>query len=453
VLERCAEFVRLKADFSETPSYCPMDVVRDLMNLPEWLTVPPLAGIVECPIILPDGAIISNQGYDKGTRLFYAPDPDLMIPAVPGLPSQTDVENAVKLIREVFQDFPFSDDASRTNMIGTLLTAVLRPLIKGPVPMAIIDKPQAGTGATLLSETVALIATGRPAALMSAPTKEEEWTKKITSALQLGRGLVVLDNIESKIYSPSLALVLTSNTWTDRVLGTNRMVTLPHTMTWISTGNNTQLGGDLPRRCYWIRLDAKSARPWQRTNYTHPELLEWVGSQRGCILNAILTITRAWVLAGRPKPDEKVPKVGGFESWRDLIGGILEYCKIPSFLENLESMYELIDGDTPQWESFVEKWYSIWKKPVTVAEIQEHLQKESNSTSIEYAGDDHLCDLLPDALADAWAGKKNFSRVLGKALSRMNGRVFLNGLTLQKGKVSHSAVTWVVAEPAKGGSL
>lgn len=457
ILERCAEFVKIKADGSEIPAFPPREVVADIMNLPEWqaITIPPIVGIIEVPILLPDGNVIVKQGYNAATRLYYAPAPGLVVPQLPDLPTKDDIDRAVGLIKEIFVDFPFMDKASRTNMIAILLTAVLRPMIHGPAPMAIIDKPQAGTGATLLSEVVALIATGRPAALMTAPEDEAAWRKAITSTLSQGRNLAIVDNVETKLYAAPLAAVLTSTTWTDRLLGRNDMITLPHNMFWISTGNNLLLGGDLPRRCFWIRLDAKSARPWQRTDYRHPDLLKWVNIERGRILGAIATLARAWILAGRPKPDQAVPKVGSFESWRDTIGGILALCQMPEFLGNLEAMYEQADADTPQWEAFIDRWGSIWPShPVTVADVQAHITIETNSTNIEYSGSGRLVDLLPDSLADAWAGKKNFSRVLGKALARMNGRSFLNGYSLNKGKTSHNAVTWIVSrKPEKEGSL
>jgi hypothetical protein len=446
ILERSAEYVKTRVDGSETPTFPPIEVVKDIMNLPEWYTIPPITGIVEVPIVLTDGGLVLKQGYDRKTRLFYAPAPDLVIPAIPDRPGKADVDRAVALIEEIFVDFPFVDGPSKANMIGALLTAVLRPMILGPVPMAIIDKPQAGTGATLLSEVIATVATGRSAALMTAPEDDAAWRKAITASLSQGRNLAIVDNVETKLYTASLAAVLTSNTWTDRRFGKNdEMITLPHTMFWISTGNNLQLGGDLPRRCFWIRLDAQSARPWQRTDYRHPDLMPWIARERGRILGAILTIVRGWILAGRPKPSAAAPRMGGFDGWRDTIGGILECCGVPGFLLNTEEMYAQADLDGPQWEAFLEKWFTIWGvRPVTVAEIQSQMQREGDSLNVAY-GSDRLVDYLPDALADALSGKKNFARVLGHSLSKMNGRKFLNGLTLRKGKDSHSKVAaWTV---------
>ena len=445
ILERCSIFVKSrKQGMEEFVVAPPLDVVRDLAALPEWNTIPPLAGIIECPTVLADNTLITAPGYNQSTRLFYAPSPGLKLPSIPDSPTKEDVSHAIEVIEEVFIDFPFVDNASRANTYAALFSLVLRPMISGAVPLALIDKPQAGTGASLIAEGIAIIATGRHAAMMTAPRDDAEWKKTITSTLRQGRTVAIVDNVEQKLFVPSLAGVLTSSVWTDRLLGYSENITLPHRLVWLVTGNNVQLGGDLPRRCYWIRMDAKSARPWQREGFKHPNLLGWLQTERGRILAAILTLARAWILAGKPRPDKDVPKMGGFDGWRDTVGGILQYCEIPSFLGNVEQMYATADADTPQWEIFFKEWYQIWgDRGVTVAELTRTMQESNDSTQRTFA-DNSLLDTLPDVLADAWSGKKNFSRVLGKALARMNERVFTNGLQLSKGDKEHQAVSWRV---------
>ncbi|MCX6691014.1 MAG: hypothetical protein NTW33_02905 [Methanoregula sp.] len=170
--------------------------------------------------------------------------------------------------------------------------------------------------------------------------------------------------------------------------------------------------------------------------------MKWVEQERGRIIAAVLAITRGWILAGKPGPGEDVPKMGSFEDWRDTIGGILQYCQVSGFLANMEEMYQMADADSPQWEAFFARWYEIWaEQGITVAEITKTLRLSDDSTQKTLV-DGSLLDLLPDALSDSWTGKKNFSRALGRALSKMNGRVFVNNLQLQKGEISHNAVTW-----------
>ena len=86
--------------------------------------------------------------------------------------------------------------------------------------------------------------------------------QEITSLVLDGRPIAVIDNIEGVLRSPHYAL-LTSTTWSDRILGRSGMVERPHRICWMATGNNIRLA-ETPRQCYKVRLDAKHSRPWQR---------------------------------------------------------------------------------------------------------------------------------------------------------------------------------------------
>ena len=109
--------------------------------------------------------------YDNTTNLVYLPSTGLTVPPISEIPAATEVKKAIDLTLEPLCDFPFESDASHANAVAALFTPILRPMIDGPVPLCIIDKPQAGTGASLLAEVIALITTGRPAAMMTSPRK------------------------------------------------------------------------------------------------------------------------------------------------------------------------------------------------------------------------------------------------------------------------------------------
>src|SRR3974377_629194 len=217
------------------------------------------------------------------------------------------------MVSELIADFPFVDDASRTNAIASMLTPVCRPAIKGPAPLALYDATTQGTGKTLLSEVVSLITSGRECALFSAPRDAEEWRRLLTSVLREGSAVVVIDNLSYRLDSGDLCKALTETTHGDRILGKSQTLNLPVRCAWIATGNNIQLGGDMPRRCYWVRMDAKCSKPFQRPGFKHKHLKEYVLKHRGELLAALLTLARAWFVAGRPEPN--LTPVGSFEDW------------------------------------------------------------------------------------------------------------------------------------------
>lgn len=435
-LARCIEFTKqLKGGLRVCPP--PIHVVRDIMALGTW-PFPPLLGIVEVPVLRPDGTVVADPGYDRATKLYYAPAAGLQVPAIASEPAADQIQQAVTLLIEPMRQFPLVDDASFANALAAMLTPILRPMIAGPVPMGLFDKPQAGTGASLLAEVVATIATGRASAMMPAPRSDEAWRKRITSLLLRGATIAVVDNVEGRLSAPSLGALLTAITWQDRILGESRMVTLPHRMTWIATGNNVKLAGDLPRRCYWVRMDAKQARPWQRTGFKHPNLVEWTLAHRGELLAAALTLVRAWVVAGRPKA-KGLPILGGFTGWSETVGGVLAHAGIGEFLGNLTEMYDTMDEETEAWEPFLIAWQQVWDhKEVTVAEFTTSLPDNTA-----------LIEALPPDLADAWANHKSFNRRLGGALGKKAEMRFPCGLYVHKGRKGRGGVQWSVREVLK----
>ncbi len=430
-LARICNFTRMngKGQVATAP---PLDVVRDIMNLANW-NIPPVAGIIQSPALRPDGSIICEPGYDVATGLYYIPSEGLEVPVIPDRPSEADVNQAISLITEVFCDIPFDSDASKANAYGAFMSPILRPAIKGPIPLPLVDKPMPGTGASLLTDVISIVATGHLAATMGVCPSEEEWEKKLSSQLIAGRSICVIDNIEGKLQSDTLSRYLTSSEISIRPLGRTADIIVPNKMCFFGTGINIKLGGDIPRRCYHIRLDAGVARPWQRdVIYKHTELREWALNNRGQILSAILTIARAWYVAGTPVPDD-LPKMGGFENYSRVIGGVLSFMKMPGFLSNLTQMYDSMDVDTPQWEAFLTAWYELLgEAPFTTSEVV----KKLNSN-------EEFADSLPEKLATR--DGRDYSRRFGNALRDKDGVQLPCGLTLNRHGERKHAILWEVS--------
>lgn len=211
-MTRTTNFIKIKkSEKGETTIVAmppPLDVVRDILSLGQW-SLPPLQGIIQAPVIREDGTILIEPGYDAATKLYYMPTPELKIPEIPDTPTHEDALKAMALLMEVICDFPFDSDASKANAVAVMITPILRPLIVGKVPMALFDKPQSGTGASLLAEVVDTIATGRSSAI--SPLKDDEaWRKEIASILLRGQRTVIIDNVERRLYAASLGSPLKS---------------------------------------------------------------------------------------------------------------------------------------------------------------------------------------------------------------------------------------------------
>ena len=430
---RAANFVRAreyKAGYIETPTDPPLTAIRDILAMGPWSELPLLSGITQAPIMHEDGSIHDTPSYDPETGLYFAGGVDM--PEIPAHPDPSDVARAVKVLTEPFIDFPFADDSSLSNTLGAVLAIVLRPIIHGPVPAILINKHQQGAGATLLSNTLAVIGTGLPAFVESMPVgrgADEELRKLLTSILIAGRPLVVFDNIDGYLNSPVLGALLTAERWQDRQLGGNQLVTVPQRSVWIFNGNNVTLGGDLPRRCFEILIDPKRPRPWLREpdTFRHPDLLAWTRENRGQLLAAAFTLARAWIQAGRPLPDD-LPVLGGFQEFVKVVGGVLAFAGVEGFLANLTDLYERSEQDDG-WAAFLHAWYDVFgESGVTVAKIIEEMQDNSQ-----------FGDALPPEFS---INDKELSRKLGRRLAKKEGYRHVNGLFVERGGTFRRAIKW-----------
>jgi len=413
LLAQRANFVRSVKDreaggFRLSSVSPPIDLTRYVAALGEW-ELPPLEAVTESPVLRADGSILSRVGYDAATKLYYHRSPELSAPDIPDTPDRRDALAAFTQALEPIAEFPFADGASKANAMAAMLTPVVRMAVEGSVPIVLLDAPQMGSGKSLLAAVVTIVATGRDE-MMPAPSKEEEWQKVITSCLLRGTTVNVIDNIEQPVQSAALAAVVTSNRWTDRILGRSEMVTLRNHTTWLVTGNNIRLRADLPRRCFWIRLDAKMSRPYERADFRHGDLKSWVREHRGELLAALLTMARAWYVAGCPPPQKVPASLGSFEQWTRTVGGILEYAGVQGFLGNQQMLYEQADEETPQWETFLQTWHEHYgAEPMSASQLIVQINLDSSV----------LRPVLPDTLAEALDSKKGSSSIkLGKILGK-----------------------------------
>jgi len=205
----------------------------------------------------------------------------------------------------------------------------------------------------------------------------------------------------------------------------------------VANGNNLKIRGDLPRRTFPIRLDAKLSRPWEREEFKQKNLRDWVLRHRGDFLGAILTVGRAWFIAQKLEPKRPLPVMGGFESWGEIIGGILSFAGIDGFLENLEQFHDEADLEGPEWEAFLEAWAkTVGRDGKTCQEVTVILRDDHDFAAT-------LPDNLEQVLRDP---EKSFERSLGRALARKEKRPYgQNNLALQRVNTARKVTLWTVA--------
>lgn len=319
------------------------------------IPLPRINSTSKTPVMCPNGNIHAHPGYSKESKIYNLAE--LSVPKISETPTDEERKMARKILCEIFCDFPFVHDSDHTHALAMTICSFVRPMIKGPTPLHLINKPRQGTGATLLAEVVTMLKMGNAAAAQPACMREEEWQKTILSNLINGPEFIFIDNVKA-IYSNSLALALTGQNFTARKLGGSEMLDLPVQCIWIMTGNNVEMGQDFPRRILDIRLDANLEDPSKSRQFRHPNLKGYIEENRGRIVWAILTMARAWVAAGKPSPSKTL---ASFNNWAFVVGGILEHAGFENFLNTPIERIESIDPFIEQEIEFVRCWLAHCK--------------------------------------------------------------------------------------------
>jgi hypothetical protein len=417
-LRRIADFVRITKERQRIPVGVPYAAVSDILQRDRYgADFPVLDAITETPILRPDGTVLTQPGFDPGSRFIYVPARDLRLPDVPERPTPYQLGAAVELLTDMLCDVPFVSESARANCLAFFLTPVLMPVLRGLVPIVLLDAPKQGSGKGLMADVCSIITAGHPARNTSAPTEEAEWRKTLSSYLASGGSFFIIDNAEGLLRSDTLAAVVTSREWSDRILGRSEMGGWPVRVTWAVTGNNLTVAGDLKRRTYRVRIEPKEHNPHLRSGFKHGDLRLYAEAHRGELLAALLTMCRAWYAAGQP--DAHVPAFGSFERWSHIIGGILRHAGINGFLGELSDDQDAVSEEDNEWAAFLAEWLDVYESAtrwaaipggwVTASQVAEALDS-----------DEGFMRTLPGELAEKKrvSSARSFATALGTALGK-----------------------------------
>jgi hypothetical protein len=357
VIYRLAEVIAWHRAKDHAPAHPPRSVAKNMLA-DDGPPLPAISRIVAAPVFAASGRLQGEVGYNPEARIYYWPQKDFELPSVPDSPSPEDVDRARELLFELVIDFPFVSEAERAHAIAALLLPFGRDLIDGPTPLHLVESPAPGTGKGRLVEVLTIPALPGGATVMPEPGDEDEMRKRILATLLGGAPIVLLDNLGRALTSSTLAAVLTSRTWEDRVLGVSENARVPNTAVWFATANNPVVSNEIARRTVRIRIDARQDRPHLRAGFRH-ELPAWAIEHRPELVWAALVLWQAWLSADRPSWRGKT--LGSFESWTRTMGAVLEIAGVTGFLDNAEALVEEADLEGAAWRAFVNAWWERYR--------------------------------------------------------------------------------------------
>jgi len=346
---------------------------------------PVLRGVVTAPTLRADGSVLQQPGFDAASQLIFEPG-GVEFPPVPEHPTRDDAIAALASFEPLFKDFPFVDQAARAVVWSAILSGLVGQVLPA-IPLHAFDAPTAGSGKSLLAETIGAIVLGHKPSLMNQGKEDAEDEKRLATALRAGDRVIWIDNAVRPIDGDTLCSILTQESVTIRILGLSEQVKLPCNVLVLVTGNNLTIVGDMTRRALVCRLDPKVERPDQREFAFDPRRL--AAERRAELVVAGLTALRAYAIAGRPM---RLPQVGSFELWSAWVRETLVWC---GYGDPDATRTDLLKNDPAKGElaEVLEEWFRAYAD-------------RGQTTRSVRAGPEGLVNLLLEATGrPAWSSK------------------------------------------------
>jgi len=289
----------------------PLGVLQQIEGLMDARRLKRIRAAISAPVMVPGGRIVQEPGHDALSELYVLADCSAV--HVPERVNEAAAMQALGVLWHPFREFDCADKLDRGVLLAAILTAIERPALP-TAPGFGLDAPTQGTGKTYLAQCLAALAQGSlPAVDPPVGDDEPEIRKRLLAAALAGPPVIVWDNLTGTLRSPALAAFLTTERFSDRVLGESRDATGETRSLFLLTGNNLSLAGDMPRRVLKCRLDARTENPATRVFRDNPrgDILR----RRHELVQAGLTLLRGYRQSGW----KATKTTASFEVWDSLV--------------------------------------------------------------------------------------------------------------------------------------
>jgi len=317
----------------------PWPVVQHTAARSERWRLRDLRGIIEIPAMRQNGSVITEDGYDEQSGLLLDKG-GIEYPMIAEAPNENEIADALTTLKAPFALFPFVPDdqnillgsneslkarsASRSVILSAVLTALSRHLLRH-APLHGTSAPSVGTGKSFLADGVALIATGRTAAVMNYTGDEAEDEKRLTGVLLQGDSILSIDNVEKELSGSFLCQLFTQDSVQCRILGSTGQHRLSTAVTILANGNGLRLAGDMADRAVVAKIDSGIEKPGER-KFAGDFRADTLAA-RPTLVAAGLTLLRGYIVAGRPWPKDATNS--RFTDWDRLVRGCLLWVGEP----------------------------------------------------------------------------------------------------------------------------
>ena len=324
----------------------------------QWSGLRQCKSFAETPLVTQENRLIESNGFDQELQIYFTIGDLPGYYSPPEKPTTQQVNAALERLLQIHASFPFQQPeaaANRAAALAAILTAVIRRYLPAS-PMFPISATAPGSGKSLMADGIAIVASGRRAAVIALGHDDAEEEKRIGGILLTGDSVLQLDNIDRPLKSVFLCQMMTQPKVRVRILGSSSVPALPTNVLVLATGNGIRVEGDMRRRVIPIHLDAGVERPENR-EFDSDHLAE-VAGRRGQIVADALTLIRAYLAAGCPRIEGARP-FGGFETWDLMVRRPLLWLGLEDPRQTAE-LYRDLDPDVENSRAVLNAWHSKW---------------------------------------------------------------------------------------------
>lgn len=273
--------------------------------------------ITSVPLLLEDGRLLEEPGYHAELRAYYQPRE--RFPAIPAEPTQEQAIEALNKLSDLYDEFPWANDASYSAVLSAMLSVLVRHLVP-TVPLLGITAPLPGSGKSKVADTISIVATGKPATRLGY-LSTEEFDKHLPVPIAEGCAVVNIDNVDHRIIcSDQLSQALDApGEVSFRILGRTKNLKIVNRTVFTATGNQLAISG-LTRKAILCKLQPE---------VPHPELVEHSFDPVKRALQhhadyaaACLTALRYYLQKECLQP-KGLGAAGSFEAWSRIVRGCL----------------------------------------------------------------------------------------------------------------------------------
>ncbi len=332
-------------------------------------------------------------------------------------------------------------------------------MYEGPTPCHIFDANAPRTGKTLLAKLQNIITEGTNIVCLSYPVDMEERRKTILSILRDTSRNTLFDNWAQgqEVGDSIFDSLLTSDMYGGRELGVSRNLSLPNRNIWMVSGVNIAVRGDTVGRVLCCRIHTNLEHPELRdpSTFKYSDIEKYAHEHRAELLQSVLIMLRAWVVAGRPRA---TIQLGSFKGWADVVCACLEWIGEPSPIrsqeEHVESNGGALAGGRDKLWCFLDAFADEYPKGAFLADVIRELKHSLDRYNKAMRDFDPLRDSdrpvlsqqrLIDAVMD-YCKSEGLPRsgILGTKLAKDRDRP-TDGLIVQRKRDSHTKVDfWTV---------